>query len=170
MKFYALASIFLCACIKVPDVVLVDRRTALEEQAAGSFRALEEALVEASVTPRSVPYTHRQPSDGDDAPPDPDADSERVDALLTRSCLGEASDGTLVETRKSCTGSVEASELARLIERVNRSRAQIWRFVADKKHAPLEDVRRAWRALHLGEVVCGGQVQNDDGTWSRKKC
>jgi hypothetical protein len=31
-------------------------------------------------------------------------------------------------------------------------------------------VRQAWRAMHVYGVICGGQLQRDDGTWEAKKC
>jgi hypothetical protein len=178
MKRLCVCVYLLAGCVKAPDIILVDRKTALEQQAAGSFTGLEDELEQAGVSPRPTPFTHGQLAasgaagatralDEDEAQADP----VRVDALLTRRCVGEARDGTLVETSSTCTGTLDVAALTRLIERTNRSRLQVWRYLQSKRpHASLDDVRRAWREAHLQSVVCGGQVQRDDGGWEAKKC
>ena len=41
----ALASALSCACVTAPPMIIADRKTALEEQAAGSFPALDQKSV-----------------------------------------------------------------------------------------------------------------------------
>src|SRR5262245_18961064 len=82
----------LTACVKAPDLVILDRKTALEQQAAGNFRGLEEELEQAGIVPGPVPLTRGQleaagvrvaagpetgTADGDGEP-----DLTRSDALL----------------------------------------------------------------------------------------
>jgi hypothetical protein len=38
-------------CVKAPDIVVVDRATALEQQAGGSFADLEQHLAQRAVSP-----------------------------------------------------------------------------------------------------------------------
>ena len=52
-----LALVSVAGCIKAPEIVLVDRATALEQQAAGSFKELEERLVRTAIAARPVPLT-----------------------------------------------------------------------------------------------------------------
>ncbi|HEY7956158.1 MAG TPA: DUF1318 domain-containing protein [Polyangia bacterium] len=186
MKHAFIICVALCAallgagCIKAPDLVIVDRATALEEQAGGNYRQLERELDRAAVTPRPVPLTHAQIAEsgaeseplaiGDEQVRD-GSDESAIDDLLARRCLGEANDGTLVETKTSCGGHVNPASLGRLVERANRDRWQVWRYLqSERPKASLDEVRQAWRAVHLKGVVCGGQVQRADGGWEAKKC
>lgn len=165
------------ACIKTGNVVIVDRKTALEQQAAGSYRGLEDELARAGVTPGPAPLTRAEleasgAAGGERALTDDEiaSDAATIDDLLVRRCIGEALDGTLVETAATCTGG-EPPRLARLVERTNRQRWQVWRWLQSKRPgASLDDVRRAWREVHLRGVVCAGQVQRADGAWETKKC
>src|SRR5262245_59526793 len=47
-------------CVSAPAVGIVDRKTALEQQASGSFRGLEEELEQAGLAPRPAPLTAAQ--------------------------------------------------------------------------------------------------------------
>ena len=167
-------------CIRAPEIVLVDRATALEQQAAGSFAELEKKLARATLAPRPVPLTPEQLEALGIPPPTlVDAtertDADRVDDLLKQHCIGEAKDGTLVDTKDACKGAADRAVLLALIERTNAARQQLWRWM--KARAPqqpkartLEEVRRAWHGEHARGVVCGGWLQRDDGGWEEKKC
>jgi hypothetical protein len=166
-------------CITAPAVVIVDRRTALEQQASGSFRGLEDELEQAGLVPRPAPLTAAQlgaagvrregleASDQDDD----GNDAVRSDALLVKRCVGEALDGTLVLTIDPCTGTIDVPQVGRLIERVNRERRQLWRWLAGQVPGKSADeVRAAWRQTHLQGLICGGQVQATGGAWEVKRC
>jgi len=172
------------ACISAPPLIIADRKTALEEQAAGSFPSLKAELDQAGVSARPVPYTRGQleaagvpVGKGDEqlAQQEAGTDADLLDQLLTRRCIGEKLDGSLDETPATCTEPIPASRQARLLEQENRRRFQIWRSLAPAtaaggKQRSLDEVRQAWRKAHLGEVVCGGQVQTEGGGWETKKC
>lgn len=191
----ALAALAVAGCISAPAVVIVDRRTALEQQASGSFRGLEEELEQAGLAPRPAPLTPAQlgasgvrregleAADSDDET----SDAVRSDALLIKRCLGEALDGTLVLTLDPCTGTLDVPSVDRLVERVNRNRRQLWRWLAaqtrgqgrDQGRDPARDqardqtddeARAAWRQIHLAGLVCGGAYQVVGGAWEIKKC
>jgi hypothetical protein len=163
-------------CIRAPEIVLVDRATALEHQAAGSFGELERKLLREGITAQPVPLT---PADmealGIQPPPLIDeidlTEADRVDALLLQHCIGEARDGTLTDTHDTCHGSADRALAHTLIDRVNHARLQLWNFMHSRqpKTVPAE-LRQSWRKVHLRGVVCGGWVQNDDGTFEAKKC
>ena len=98
-------------------------------------------------------------------------DADRVDALLTQHCIGEAKDGVLVETHDACKGAADRGQANELIERTNTARQQLWRWMKERKHErSLDEVRRAWHGEHARGVVCGGWLQRDDGKWEEKKC
>jgi hypothetical protein len=166
-------------CIRAPAVVIVDRKTALEQQASGSFRGLEEELEQAGLVPRPAPLTaaqlgaagvRREGLEATDQDDDGN-DAGRTDTLLLKRCLGEALDGTLVLTIDPCTGTVDVPQVGRMIERVNRERRQLWRWLAGQAPGKTADeVRTAWRETHLAGLVCGGQVQVAGGAWEIKKC
>jgi hypothetical protein len=163
-------------CIKAPEIVMVDRATALEQQAGGSFPEIEKKLARASVSSRPVPLTPDQlESLGMTPAPIADehetTDADRVDDLLERHCIGEGNEGLLAETSDACRGAVDREEVTKLVDRVNRSRTQLWRWMHDQKpDAPLEDLRKRWRATHAAGVTCGAWVQGDDGKWGAKPC
>jgi hypothetical protein len=99
----------LAGCFKPPEIVMVDRATALEQQAAGSFDDIELKLDRAAAEPRPVPLTPEQlgalgirPASLVDESELTDAD--RLDGLLTQHCVGEGKDGLVVETRDACKG------------------------------------------------------------------
>ncbi len=169
-------------CIRAPDVVIVDRRTALEAEAAGRFAELEEALDVAAIRPQPSPLTRAtleaagwRPSAEDDAIEAMTRthrdEATRVDDLLRRKCIGESLAGTLRPTPSTCAGAVDAADVGRVIERINRSRQQIWLWMARK--APgvsAESLQRSWRKHHLERVVCGGWVEVEPETWRQKAC
>ena len=176
----AFVLVLLVGCVKAPDVVIVDRKTALEQQASGSFRGLEEDLEQAGLSPRPAPFTGAQleaagvrqgtpidePGDAVGLP-----DGLRADTLLVQRCLGEASDGTLVLTVDRCTGTIDVPQVNRLIERVNRSRRQLWTWMGKREpRKTAAEIQATWREVHLTGVICGGQVQRSDGTWEVKRC
>lgn len=163
-------------CIKAPEIVLVDRATALEQQAAGSFTDLEKRLMESGVTTRPVPLTPDQlQALGIRQPPLVDStdltDADQIDLLLKQRCIGEGRDGTLVDTNESCLGAADRALAVKLIERTNRARQQLWRFLQERQpqSAP-QTLRRSWREAHLRGLVCGGWLQRDDGNWEAKSC
>lgn len=167
---------WLAGCIKAPDVVIVDKRTALEQQASGSFRGLEEDLEQAALGPRPEPLTAAQlqeagvtrPEDVDDAEGLPDG--LRVDTLLVQRCAGEAGEGMVVLTVDRCTGTIDVPQVNRLLERVNRNRRQLWQWLAERGGNTPDRARAAWREVHLRGLVCGGQLQKQDGSWEVKRC
>jgi uncharacterized protein YdbL (DUF1318 family) len=169
-------ALLLGGCIHPPEIVMVDRATALEEQAAGSFDELERNLTRAGITPHPVPLT---PADlealGMRSPPLVEGadltDAERVDDLLRQHCLGEGRDGLLADTHDACRSSAADASLTVLVERVNRARQQLWRWMHDERpDAKVEDLRQSWQRIHAAAVVCGGWWQRADGGWEAKKC
>ncbi|MGC4120649.1 MAG: DUF1318 domain-containing protein [Myxococcales bacterium] len=163
-------------CISAPEIVVVDRATALEQQAAGSFHDLEQKLAREAVKPQPVPLTPAQlESMGFKSRALVDqtelTDADQVDELLRQHCLGEATDGTLADTFESCVGAADRVQAQVLSERVNAARRQLWRWMRERKPEVSQDeLRKAWRQAHLKGVVCGGWVQGDDGKWGEKKC
>jgi hypothetical protein len=165
-------------CVSAPTVVIVDRKTAVEQQASGSFRGLEEELEQAGLVPRPAPLTPAQLGaagvrrEGLEATDQDDGnDAVRTDALLIKRCVGEALDGTLVLTIEPCTGTIDVPQVGRLIERVNRERRQLWRWLAGQAPGKsADDVRTTWRETHLVGLVCGGQVQVAGNKWEVKRC
>lgn len=173
----SLLCVVACAgCIKPPEIVLVDRATALEEQAAGSYAELETRIERAAATPRPVPLTPAQLQElGIRKPPLVDntdaTDADRLDQLLKQRCVGEARDGTLVRTREACQGAVDRDLVAMLIARTNLARAQLWRWMHDcRPQTGADELRRAWREAHLRGVVCEGWIETAAGSWEAKKC
>lgn len=167
------------ACVSAPSVVIVDRKTALEQQASGSFKSLEEELEQEGAQPRPTPLTSAQLAaagvQGDAAPDDQElelgGDATRTDALLVQKCIGEAIDGLLALTLEQCTGTLDVPLVNRMIERVNRERRQRWKWIGERSPGKRpEEVRDAWRAVHLTGVVCGGQLQLASGAWEIKRC
>ncbi len=175
------AVIIACSgCFKPPDVVIVDKRTALEEQALGRHPKLREQLQQSGLSPRPAAFTRQQlatsgwrPGRDHDAiaalHADAITDAERIDQLLVRKCIGEAKDGLLVDTRSHCTGGIDASEVSHLIERQNRNRRQLWKYMAQTRRVQAGAARKAWRKQHLVELVCDGHLEDRTG-WSTKKC
>jgi hypothetical protein len=88
----------LAGCFTPPEIVMVDRATALEQQAAGSFDDLEQRLDRAGIEPRPVPLTPGQlEALGIRPAPLVDesdlTDADRLDGLLAQHCIGEGRDG-----------------------------------------------------------------------------
>jgi hypothetical protein len=176
-RLLALAALVpLTGCFKPPEIVMVDRATALEQQASGSFDDIELRLDRAAIEPRPVPLTEEQlEALGIRPTPLVDesdlTDADRLDGLLAQHCVGEGKDGLLVDTRDACQGAADAEIVQTLVERVNRARRQLWRWMheqrADVSEAELE---RVWRDNHLRNVVCGGWIEGSDGQWKVKPC
>jgi hypothetical protein len=174
MRRAALLAVLLCGCLKA-SVVIIDRKTSLEQQAAGSYPTLTRESEQAGVQPSPTPLTREQlaksapiaaPAEAGD-----DDATDGTDALLVRRCLGEALDGRLAFTHDTCQGDPDEQALSHLTERTNRQRAQTWAYLATLQPAAKpEAVRASWRALRLRELVCGGQLQTADKKWEIKKC
>jgi hypothetical protein len=164
----------LAGCIKAPQIVVLDRATTLEREAAGDFPKLEFQLLRGGTQPRPAPLTREQLEAAGHARPIVEqvdhSDAERIDELLKISCVGEALDGSLVETRDRCTVK-EVPHLGMLLEKANRDRMQIWEWLRRQRpERSLTQVRRAWHDTHVAAIICGGQLQRDDGGWEAKKC
>jgi hypothetical protein len=163
-------------CFKAPEFVMVDRATALEQQAAGSFDELEQQLDRAGIEPRPVPLTPEQlealgirPAPLVDSTELTDAD--RLDGLLVQHCVGEGKDGLIVDTRDACRGGADSQEVETLVERVNGARRQLWRWMHEQRpNVSVDDLRRAWRETHVRNVVCSGWIEGADGKWQEKPC
>jgi hypothetical protein len=168
----------IAGCIHAPNVVIVDRKTALEQQALGSFRGLEESLEQAGLSPRPAPLTSGElaeagvaAEDDRSAQPPGVADALQVDALLVRRCVGEANDATLTVTVAQCTGVMDVPTVNRLIERQNRNRRQLWHWLAEKSPGRNEsEIRATWRKIHFEGMVCRGHFQSETGAWEVKRC
>lgn len=163
-------------CFKPPEIVMVDRATALEQQASGSFDDLERRLDRAGIEPRPVPLTPEQLAalgirpaplvDESDL-----TDADRLDGLLAQHCVGEGKEGLVVDTREACKGAADPEEVQTLVERVNRARRQLWRWMHEQRTDLSEgDLQRAWRENHVRNVVCGGWIEGSDGKWQGKPC
>jgi len=166
----------LSGCFKPPEIVMVDRATALEQQASGSFDELEQKLDRAAIEPHPPPLTPDElQALGFRPPPLVDeselTDADRLDALLAQHCLGEGKDGLLVDTRDACRGGVDSGQLETLRGRANEARRQLWRWMHEERPEVAErDLRRIWHEEHLRGVVCGGWIEGADGTWRGKTC
>lgn len=179
----ATTALLLSACISAPDVVMLDRKTVLEEQAGGELLPLAHALREAAIDPKGVPFTRGQLEEsgvdlGHDALGQliqlqqlPLSELDYLDDLLVRRCIGEARSGLLVETPDTCSGDRTVLRISAAVQRVNRSRKQLWRYLYERKPAEQQEtIRHLWRQRHLATVPCGGQIQDDDERWSIKAC
>lgn len=170
-------------CVKAPDIVLTDQKTALEQQAAGEFRALENDLHQAGIQPKGEDITRealeaKNPELGQSSLGDVvqlysevRTDAAWIDQLLVARCVGEALDGLLQHRPDECTEEVDLAQLTRVVERMNLHRRQLWRAIQARQPSASElEVRTAWRRNHLERVVCDGLVQVDEETWEAKKC
>lgn len=172
-----LAALAAPGCISAPEIVMVDRATALEQQASGSFKDVEQRLARAGMSPTPVPLTPNQLEDlGIQPTPLVEntgkTQADRVDDLLLRHCVGEGRNGLLVvDNRRRCqTGRMTSDDVA-LVERVNRARLQLWQWMGTMRPGvPEEALRRNWQQVHAAGVICGGKVEAEDGTWGAKKC
>jgi uncharacterized protein YdbL (DUF1318 family) len=164
------------ACFKPPEIVMVDRATALQQQAAGSFDELERKLDRSAIEPRPVALTPEQiEALGIRAAPQVDdtglTEADRLDGLLTQHCVGEGNDGLIADTRDACHGAADAEEVQTLLERANRARRQLWRWMHEQRSdVSADELQHRWQALHARDVVCGGWVQGADGKWREKAC
>jgi Protein of unknown function (DUF1318) len=176
LPMVGLSLLGLTGCFKAPEFVMVDRATALEQQASGSFDDLERKLDRAAIEPRPVPLTPDQlEALGIRPAPLVDesdlTDADRVDGLLTQHCVGEGKAGLLVDTHDACKGAADAHEVETLLERVNGARHQLWRWMHEQRaDVPEADLERAWRDNHVKNVVCGGWIEDSDGKWQAKSC
>jgi uncharacterized protein YdbL (DUF1318 family) len=171
-------------CISAPEVVLVDRKTLLEEQAGGELVALENELREEVLHAEAAPFTrqHLRNDAGADLSDDTlgtivsvhaliTTDAEVVDDLLRRRCVGEAVSGLLVATPARCAGRTIAARTSAIVQRVNRGRRQLWQYLHEQQPDVSEPaLRERWRQHHADTIVCGGQVQRPDLTWQVKAC
>ena len=93
---------------------MVDRATALEQQAAGSFDELERKLDRAGIEPRpgaadAGAARERSASARRRCVDDSElTDADRLDGLLAQHCVGEGKDGLIVDTRDACRGAADA--------------------------------------------------------------
>jgi hypothetical protein len=171
-----IAAVLSAACINPPKIVAIDRASALEQQAGASFPEVERKLTRAAAVATPVPLTPDQldtirSSEGPIVDEHDLTDAERIDDWLERHCVGEGNDGLLADTSSACHGAVDHDELVKLVDRTNRSRAQLWVWMHDKQpDVSMEELRRRWRAKHASGVTCGAWVQSEDGKWTSKAC
>ena len=168
-------------CVKMPTIVMVDRKTALEEQIAMDFPQQQDSMVKKALSPRPVPYTRGKLEAAGINPAGSTfdvvlrpyksyiTDQEQLDELLRRRCVGEALDGTVRETPENCTGHVDQASVSGLLQRVNQHRRQVLAFLMKGQRSP-EEVKSAFRKRLLQILVCGGQFQNSAGKWGVKRC
>lgn len=186
-RLAAALALLLAGCVKAPDIILTDQRTALEQQAAGEFHALENDLTQAGIAPKGEDFSRESL---EAANPDAStstlgevaqlysavqADSEWIDQLLVAGCVGEALDGLLQQTPDRCEQAVDTGQVTRVVERSNLHRRQLWRAIQQRepKDSPNHSeaqVRAVWREIHLQRVVCDAWIQKDADTWEQKKC
>tara|TARA_R110002073_G_scaffold208011_5_gene368420 strand:+ start:4264 stop:4830 length:567 start_codon:yes stop_codon:yes gene_type:complete len=174
---------FTQACVKAPNVSIVDSNTALESQAAGEYHALENDLQQAGISPRSEPIPReslisRGNSEGAASRGEVallfikvERDAARVDALLSDQCIGEALDGLLKPTTARCKANIDTTEMTQLIGRENLHRRQIWQLIMkERSENSMQKVQTSWRQIHLERVVCGGLVETRNNVWEPKEC
>lgn len=171
----------LLACVS-PNVVVVDQKTALEQQAAGGYPALENELDQAGMALAPEPYAREELAGGRERAGSAAlgelaeiyvkvaSDADAIDQLLLRGCIGEARSGQLVPRPGECIGATDTAELTRLIGRENLHRRQLWQLIAKERGVALERAQEAWRAVHLEQVVCGGLVEQTADMWRPKPC
>ncbi len=177
-----LVFVAVAGCIKAPDVVIVDRHSLLEEQAAARMPVAESQVAQAGLSAGPLPLTPGELSVSGwhtDASHDAIAvlysgwidDAQMLDQLLTRHCIGEAADGTLISTSEACSGAIDLADVGRRLEKANRSRRQIWLYVQQQRQQASEaDVRAQWRQARQKSLICGGWWQKDDQAWEAKTC
>jgi hypothetical protein len=163
-------------CFKAPQIVVVDRATALEQQAGGSFAAVDAQLAKGAVGPRPEAFTPNQLETAGIKPAalvdhTEHTQADRVDDLLQQHCIGEGKDGLLVDTHDDCVGAADRTESITLVNRVNHARVQLFRWMHHQRpDVAMDALRRAWHDAHARGVVCGGWIQRDDDHWEAKKC
>jgi hypothetical protein len=180
-RLVSVVSLMLASCV-APNVVVVDQKTALEEQAAGGYPALENDLEQAGLTPAPEPYSREQLASGREknrrgalseltelyARGETDADV--IDRLLLQKCIGETLAGSLVPRPSDCVGTTDTTQLTRVIGRENLHRRQLWQLLASERKLNIDQVREVWREVHLAQVVCGGLIETADAGWKAKAC
>ena len=171
----------LVGCV-APSVVVVDQKTALEQQAAGGYPTLENDLEQAGLAVAPEPFAHEELAGGRERAGRAElgelaelyvkvaTDADAIDQLLLRGCVGEARSGLLEPRPSDCIGATDATELARLVGRENLHRRQLWQLIASQRDGSVERAQQAWRELHLAQVVCGGLVEVSATEWSHKSC
>lgn len=170
-------------CIKAPNTLyLVDEKTALEQQATGSFGSLETELSGALLNPAPEQLLTSEIGQGQRSEAAELAslssiysieltEQERLNLLLVRSCVGEGLDGLLAQTPNTCRGAVEVGDVVKLVQRVNRNRKQLFAWMlAQQPTLDEKTLIQRWRQAHLKGVVCGGQIQLESGQWGQKAC
>ncbi len=169
-------------CIQA-HVAVVDRATALEQQAGGEFGPLERDLLQSGLSPRAAEFTRGEiDASGVDTSGTTlgrilqihtlrAADDAALDDLFTRHCVGEAMDGLVVDTADACRGGFDTAATTPLVERANRDRRQWWAYLQELQpgRAPAE-IRHSWRAAHRVTVPCGVRWQSEDRSWEVKSC
>lgn len=177
----ATLALALPACV-APNVVVVDQKTALEQQAAGGYPALENDLEQAGMSPAPEPFAREELASGREQSGSGalgelaelyvkgQSDADAIDRLLLQRCIGEARSGLLEPRPSDCVGAADATEMARLLGRENLHRRQLWQLLASSRNVSPESVLPVWRELHLGQVVCGGLIESADGRWEPKAC
>lgn len=169
------------ACVKAPNVSVVDQKTALERQAAGEYPELENELEQAQLAPKPEPYPREEMLDGRDRAGSgalgevaelyakAESDADAIDRLLVKQCIGEAMSGFLEARPASCTTTVNTAEMTRVLGRANLHRRQVWQLIASDRGSSVKDAQETWRTVHLEQVVCGGLIQTGKG-WAPKSC
>ena len=167
-------------CIKAPDVIIVDRYTALEVQASGNYAPLEDELQDEGLALEPENYTSDQIAPSADEEENSSlgevyrgviSRTDRIDALRRRKCVGESIEGLLVQLEEDCKGRVDEQDIANLLERENRNRRQVWHFIEEQNpDAPPEDIRQAWRVDYLKTLPCGSPVQQSETNWGIREC
>jgi uncharacterized protein DUF1318 len=177
----ALTLLSFSGCV-APNVVVVDQKTALEQQAAGGYPALENELEQAGMTPSPEPFAREELAGGSERSgrgplgelaelyAKSESDAEAIDRLLLSHCIGEALSGLLEPRPDECVGAADANEMARLLGRENLHRRQLWQLMANERRASVDKAQSVWRELHAEQVVCGGLVESSAGSWGAKSC
>lgn len=176
------AALPVSGCIQA-HVAVVDRATALEQQAGGEFGALERDLLQSGLSPRAAELTRGEieASGIDTSRTTLDRilrihalraeDDAALDDLFVRHCVGEGRDGLVTETAGTCRGGYNAAAATPLIERANRDRRQLWAYLRELRPNDAPDaIRNAWRKAHRVTAPCGVRWQADDWSWEVKSC
>lgn len=169
-------------CIQA-SVAVIDRATALEQQAGGEFGPLERDLLQSALSPRATPLTRGaiEASGTDTSRTTLDRilrihalaadDAATLDDLFARQCVGEARDGQVVETPDTCKGGFDAAGATPILQRANRDRRQLWAYLHElRPDAVPADILRTWRAAHRTTAPCGVRWQREDLSWEVKTC
>jgi Protein of unknown function (DUF1318) len=169
------------ACV-TPNVVVVDQKTALEQQAAGEYPELENELEQAGMSSAPEPFTREELASGRERSGSgalgelaelyqgSASDADAIDRLLLQRCVGESLSGLLEPRPNECVGAADATEMARVIGRENLHRRQLWQLLASGRNVAVDSVSPIWRELHLEQVVCDGLVETSGGVWGPKPC